>query len=111
MGAPRPNYGYRPLPQMSANQIAEYLSATAPRRRDITQQAKFPKTSVVSQYVLARDGISSFLNDGTRSYRHLAEALDRLTKRQTRTGATEWLVNDSRNSIEAIDVFAREYIN
>ena len=94
---------------MSANQIAEYLSASPTRRKRIIRDARFPKTSVVAQYDKAREGLVNFLADGTRSFKHLAGATDYLTKREARADASDWLKRDSRSSIEALEVFQRAY--
>jgi DNA-directed RNA polymerase subunit N (RpoN/RPB10) len=49
--------------------------------------------------------------DGTRSFRHLADARDYLTRRERRPDATSWVKRDSRSSIEAIEAFERAYNN
>jgi hypothetical protein len=107
----RPRYGYRAAPQLSANQMAEYLGTTtsSTRRTSIIRESRFPKTSQVAQYDKAREGLVKFLIDGTRSYKHIADATDYLTKREARPGASEWLKRDSRASIEALDAFQRAY--
>jgi hypothetical protein len=104
-------YRYRASPQLSANQMAEYLSssATSTRRRGIIREARFPKTSQVAQYDRAREGLVNFLDDGTRSFRHLAGATEALERREIRPDATNWIKRDSRFSIEAIDAFQRSY--
>jgi hypothetical protein len=107
----KPKYGYKATPQLSANQMAEYVSAsTSPtRRRGIIREARFPKTSTVAQYNKAREGLVNFLVDGTRSFQHLATATDYLSKREKRPDATAWIKRDSCLSIEAIDAFQRAY--
>ena len=109
MSETKPRYGYRAAPQLSANQIAEYLGATAPRRTSIIRDARFPKTSVVARYEKAREGLVNFLGDGTRSIRHLAEAAEYLERRKNRLLASEWIIQDSQFSLEAIDIFQRSY--
>lgn len=89
--------------------MAEYLYATAPRRKSIIRDARFPKKSVVAQYRTARDCLVDFLVDGTRSLNHIARAIDQLSRREARPTATEWLRRDSRSSIEAIEAFQRSY--
>lgn len=107
----KPKYRYRATPQLSANQMAEYLcsSTSSTRRRTIIRDARFPKTSIVAQYDKAREGLVNFLDDGTRSFRHLADATDYLEKREAKPDATTWIKRDSRSSIEAIAVFQRSY--
>lgn len=109
MAASETKYRYRAHPQMSANQIAEYLQSTPQGRTRLIRSARFPSTSVVAQYVKAREGLVHFLGDAARSIRHLADAADYLEKRQRRTDATEWIQRDSRGSLEAINTFQRSY--
>lgn len=111
MAAPddKPNYGYRSSPQVSANQMAEYLSATSTRRKSIIQSARFPKTAAVALYDRAREGLVNFLDDNARSLRHLASTSEALERRHARPDATEWVKRDSKNSIDAVEVFQRAY--
>jgi hypothetical protein len=105
----KPRYKFRLHPQVSAHQMAEYLSATSTRRKAIIQAARFPKTAAVALYDHARDGLVSFLNDDTRSLHHITSASEALEKRHGRHDATEWVKRDSKNSIEAVDIFQRTY--
>src|ERR1700719_3875591 len=109
MGTAERKYGYRATPQLSANQVAEYLMATSSGRKRIIQSARFPKRSVVAQYGKAREGLVNFLADGTRSIRHLADANDYLIKRGERAGASDWIKRDSKQSMEAITAFQNSY--
>jgi hypothetical protein len=104
-------YNYRATPQLSANQMAEYLSpsTSSTRRTSIIREARFPKTSVVAQYGKGREGLVNFLSDGTRSYGQLAGAVVALEKREARADASNWMKRDSRGSIEAIEAFQRHY--
>jgi hypothetical protein len=61
MTTEKPRYACRLNPQLSANQIADYLTASSTRRKAIIVGAKFPKTSVVAQYDGARTGLTKFL--------------------------------------------------
>ncbi|MHC2585390.1 hypothetical protein [Bradyrhizobium diazoefficiens] len=107
----KPKFNYRATPQLSANQMAEYLSpsTSSTRRTGIIRDARFPKTSIVAQYARGREGLVNFLGDGTRSYGHLAEATVALEKREAKPGASTWMKRDSRGSIEAIEAFQRHY--
>jgi hypothetical protein len=109
MGLTAQKYTFRRHPQLSANQIADYLGASPTRRKSIIRAARFPKLSVVAQYGKAREGLVNFLGDGTRSKRHLADARDYLAKRYSKAGASDWLKRDSRQSGEAVDAFDRAY--
>jgi len=104
-----PRYRLRPNPQVSANQMAEYLFATPTRRKSIIREARFPKTATVALYDHAREGLVKFLADDTRSLRHLAAVADAMEKRHDRAGASEWTKRDSKLSIEALDTFQRAY--
>lgn len=109
MATSEQKYRYRPNPQMSANQISEYLNSTPQGRTRLIRSARFPATSVVAQYGRARDSIVQFLGDEVRSIRHFADAVDSLEKRGKRPDASEWLRRDSRGSIEGIELFQRGY--
>lgn len=89
--------------------MAEYLDASAPRRKAIIREARFPKRSIVAQYTKAREGLVNFLNDGSRSLNHLARVTEYLTRRQEKADATDWIKRDSKMSAEAIDIFQRSY--
>lgn len=91
--------------------MAEYIgsSTSSTRRRTIIRDARFPKTSVVAQYDRSREGLVNFLTDGARSFRHIADALDLLAKREARPDATDWVKRDCRGSVEAIEAFQRAY--
>lgn len=109
-GPEKKKYGYRPTPQLSANQIAEYVAAKSPTARvNIIRAARFPKTSIVAQYGKAREGIVAYLGDNTRSASHLAKTADYLAKREVKPGASAWLVNDSRLSQDALAAFQGAY--
>ncbi|WOJ90733.1 hypothetical protein RZS28_05435 [Methylocapsa polymorpha] len=109
MGITEKRYGYRANPQLSAAQIAAYLLASPTRRKSIIRDARFPKRSIVAQYSKAREGLVSFLGDGTRSLHHLVDTTDYLEKRGNRADASDWLKRDSRMSIEAVAAFQRAY--
>ena len=49
---------------MSAGQLAEYLTATAPRRTSIIREAKYPKAAIVAKYREARSGIGGICAQG-----------------------------------------------
>jgi hypothetical protein len=91
--------------------MAEYLcsSTSSTRRTTIIREAKFPKTSQVAQYDGSREALVNFLSDGTRNFRHFADAVGHLERRESRPGASDWLRRDSRNSIEAIAAFQSSY--
>jgi hypothetical protein len=89
--------------------MADYLLASATRRKSIIRAARFPSTSVVAQYDKAREGLIDFVCDLNRSIKHLAKATDYLDRRDARPDASEWIRRDNRLSKEAIDTFQRLY--
>lgn len=100
-------YRYRPHPQVSAGQMAEYLQATSTRRNAIRREARFPTVAVAAQYDGARKGVVKFLDDGARSKAHLAAAVEGLGRRFGRPDATDWMKRDSRYSVEAVEASTR----
>ncbi|MBI1272569.1 MAG: hypothetical protein GC131_00585 [Alphaproteobacteria bacterium] len=109
MGTSSKKYKYHPNPRLSANQVAEYLTATSTRRKGIIRDAKFPKTAVVARYDAAREALIKHLSDDTRSHHVLSEAIIGLDRREESAGATSWIKNDCRLSKEAIVAFQRAY--
>lgn len=107
MEASKKKYGYNAEPRLSANQLAEYLNATPPRRKAIVRDAKYPKTSVVAQYDPAWKAITRFLCDNARPLPDLVEAMEKQKAREKKFGASTWVQRDARLSIEAIDAFMK----
>lgn len=103
----KPKYRYNAEPRLSANQLAEYLKASPPRRKQIVKAAKFPKTVIVAQYKGAREALAKFLCDTARDHKILVEATERLLEREAKLAATDWTKDDSRRSIEAISSFQK----
>jgi hypothetical protein len=102
-------YGFNPDPRLSANQLAEYLGASATRRKSIIRDAKFPRPVVVAQYRDARNGISRYLTNLTTAPDVLAETMIRLQQRETAPDASDWVRQDCTQSREAIDTFLRSF--
>ena len=102
-------YGFNPGPRLSANQLAEYLGASATRRKSIIRDAKYPRPVVVAQYREARSGISRYLTNLTTAPDVLADTMIRLQQRETAPEATDWVRQDCVQSREAIDTFLRSF--
>lgn len=102
-------YNYNPDPRISANQLAEYTTATGVRRKSIIAGAKFPRTAVAARYKITRKGLADFLSDNTRPMTRLSDIRDDLSKRESRPSATEWVKNDCRLSRESVDAFEFAY--
>jgi hypothetical protein len=101
----KPNYSYNANPRLSANQLAEYLTASSTRRKSIIRDARFPKTAIVAHYKGARDTIGAYLCDNGRSTSIIVDGIEQQKAREGRVGAKDWIKNDSRISIEAIERF------
>jgi hypothetical protein len=102
-------YGYNPDPRLSAGQLAEYLTATAPRRTSIIREAKYPKSAIVAKYNAARAGITKHLCAGPGGPDHLGEAISRLADRGSGSEASEWTLEDCRDSTAALRAFQRSH--
>ena len=98
-------YQYNAEPRLSANQLAEYLTASPTRRKSIIKDARFPRTIVVARYDVARTAIAGFLADPMRKVSILTDAIDDLLIRETKETASTWMQGDSRLSSEAIKAF------
>lgn len=104
---PSRKYDYNRAPRLSANQLAEYLTASAPRRTSIIREAKFPKKSVVAKYREARQGIARYLCAGPDGRDHIGEAIERISNRGDGIDASSWTVDDCRDSIAALRIFRK----
>lgn len=99
-------YGLHREPRLSANQLAEYLTATPTRRATIIREAKFPKTAQVALYRDARLAVARHLC-GAGDLDHIWSAIGRLTERAADPDASSWTVDDCRRSVEVLEAFAR----
>nr|WP_315423202.1 hypothetical protein [uncultured Pedobacter sp.] len=52
----------RKTPRISANKLAEYLTANSVRRKQIVKDSKYPSSFIVTRYKEARDIIRGFVN-------------------------------------------------
>jgi hypothetical protein len=109
MADSKSKYGYNPDPRLSANQLAEYLNAAAPRRKQIVRDAKYPKKSVVAQYDSAWTAITKYLCDNSRPPSILLEAISKQKEREAKPTATPWVKRDARLSAEAMQAFQKSY--
>lgn len=106
--SPSAKYGYNPEPRLSANQLADYLSASSTRRKRIVEDAKFPRTIIVARYDGARDTITDYLCDIARPTGKLVDAIGALKTKSEKTDSP-WTKQDSLLSIEAIEAFHSAY--
>lgn len=102
---PQARYRLNADPRLSANQLAEYLEATATRRKSIVRDAKFPKAAVVTQLKEARTSIAKLLTHPALAGETLVAAAERCVSRESGINATDWVRQDCKASLEAIDAF------
>ncbi len=91
-------------PAISANQLAEYLTATPHGRKRIIQSARWQSTAVVTRYKHARQAIGACLCDATKSPSTYAAQRAGLEKRLV-AAASAWEKTDLEASIEALDKY------
>ena len=101
----KPKYKEAQTPQVSANQLSQYLLAGPSARKRIVQAARWQSTAVVARYRLAREAIVSCLCDDTRCHstvaKHRAEMTNKLGK-----SSSSWTNDDLESSILALDRYA-----
>lgn len=102
-------YGYNPDPRLSAGQLAEYLTASAPRRSSIIRDAKYPKAAIVARYNAARAAVAKHLCAGPGGPDHIGEAISRLADRGNGPDASDWTLEDCRESTAALRSFQRSH--
>lgn len=89
----------RKHPRISANKLAEYLTANSVRRKQIVKDAKYPSSFMVTRYKDARDIIRGFAaNENTISdiNRFIAEFKAKPT-------TSDFQENDKTSSIDALE--------
>jgi hypothetical protein len=89
-------------PRMSANQLSEYLSANAPHRRRILQDAKFPSTMVVIRYDHARKAVVSHMSGSETA---LDSSVSMLCRRVSEIELSEYFRQNYDLCIEALESF------
>lgn len=97
-------------PEISANQLAEFLRASPQRRESILRAAKFrsPETSAPRiRYKTARVAIARALASNGKDFKPIFDAKQELQKVLDGNGTklTDFVVSDCRLSIEAMDAF------
>jgi hypothetical protein len=97
-------HGYRPNPRLSANQVADYLSASPTHRRRIISEAKYP-TIVPVRYEDARTAVARHLADNRVSSNILSDALNSLQRKSDRSDLSPWKHQNHKLCVEAIGAF------
>src|SRR5690348_2093619 len=106
MSTAKPKYKEATHPQVSANQLAQYLLAGPAARKRIVQSARWQSTAVVARYRPARDAIIGCLCDGTRSPTKIAAERLALSQKLSNQGNSSWMNDDLESSILALDRYA-----
>jgi hypothetical protein len=96
---------YHANPRLSANQIAEYISASAGNRKRILREAKYPPTMLLIRYDDARTAVIDHLRSNGASKDALGNAIVALTRKATGDGITEYKKQNCKLSTEAIEAF------
>ena len=105
MASTKPKYREVADPQISANQLAQYLVAGPSARKRIVQAAKYQSSAVVTRYRLARDSIVTCLADDARSPATVAKERAKLLEKRQKAGNTPWTNDDLDSSILALDKY------
>jgi hypothetical protein len=98
---------YNPDPRLSANQIAEYLEAPAPRRQAILRDAKYPPTFILIRY---EDAVAPVVGYFTGKEEALENGILRLKRKELSDGLTDFLRENCRLCVDALESF-RSTIN
>lgn len=106
MPNPKPKYREAPNPQISANQLAQYLTAGPNARKRIIRDARYQSTAIVARYRLAREAIVKCLCDPLQSPNTVAAQKGELEKRLGKPGNTSWTQDDLESSIAALNRYA-----
>lgn len=101
-------YRYNPDPRLSANQIAEYLSATPLRRRAILREAKYPATVMVIRYEDAYDPVIGYM---TGSVDALANGILALRRKADGEDISDFLRSNCGLCLDAIESFQSTIAN
>lgn len=102
----KPKYKEAQTPQVSANQLAQYLLAGPSARKRIVQAARWQSTAVVARYRLAREAISTCLCDDSRSPSTVAQQRQLLKDKLSNASNSSWTNDDLESSIQALDRYA-----
>jgi hypothetical protein len=98
----KPKYREVTDPAISANQLADYLTATPHGRKRIIQSARWQSTAVVARYKHARAAIGACLCDATKSPTTYGKQRAALQERLA-NAQSAWERSDLEASVEALD--------
>jgi hypothetical protein len=96
---------YHANPRLSANQVADYLSANATNRRRILSEAKYPSTMILIRYDEARTAVAAHMaaNGGKKNI--LSDALASLQRKSGKDGLTPYKKQNYKLCADAIEGF------
>jgi hypothetical protein len=96
---------YHASPRLSANQIAEYISAKASSRKRILRDAKYPPTMLLIRYDDARAAVIEHLRSNGTAKDGLNNAIVALQRKADGTSMTDYKKQNCKLSTEAIEAF------
>lgn len=99
---------YHQDPRLSANQLAEYLKATAPSRKRILQEAKFPATVIVIRYEDAKAPVVGFMTGAASA---LENGIVRARRKAGTDGLTDYGKKNCELCIDAMESFQAAIAN
>lgn len=104
------NYGFHKKPRFSVNHLSTYMMArTAPQRKRVIREAKFPKNQPRAAYSDARGSIRDFLRRSTRDLSQFDFEIGRLEARLPRE-PEGWSRDEIKRTIEALKAFQETYV-
>jgi len=92
----------RSHPRISLLKLAEYVRASAVRRRSIVLAQAHPSTPVVAQYRRADTAVAAFLGRGGNDLRTLESTIEELSATKP---TSDWDARDLENSVAALQHF------
>jgi len=96
---------YHPDPRLSANQVADYLSANATNRRRILSEAKYPPTMILVRYDDARTAVAAHLAANGAKKNILSDALLSIRRKADKEGVTSYKKQNHKLCVDAIEAF------
>ena len=96
---------YHPQPRLSANQIADYLSANATNRRRILKDAKYPPTVLLIRYEDAKSALISHLTTEAGSDGILTRKVLALRRKWDGDDITDYARTNCMLCVDAIESF------
>ncbi|MBV9882197.1 MAG: hypothetical protein JO276_04235 [Sphingomonadaceae bacterium] len=106
MATSKPKYREATHPQISANQLAQYLTAGPAARKRIIRDARYIPTVIVARYKLAREAIVKCLCDPLQSPTTIAAEKIKLEQKLAKPGNSSWTKDDLESSVAALNRYA-----